>query len=101
MWKNKTENHEVEDKKHRTEKQDCRNFLKSLKTDNDRQKMKKNIVKKNCSKHFENLIGSISTILCSTISVVNPGINDNNIITGIPRANSSPLIYSIAILITK
>ena len=95
LLKTTTGDDEIKKLKNRREKHDYGKILKSLKIDNHYYRKKyKWLNKKIFLNNPENLKGSSSTIVCSTLSNVNPSI-------GIPTASSAALITSIAILITN
>ena len=96
LLKMKTRNDENKNLKHQTEKHDHENILKSLKIDNEyfNRKLKSLNEKKVLLIITETLIGSASTILSSTMGLLNPG-------AGISISSSTALLTSIAILITN
>ena len=95
LLKIKTRDDEIKNLKHQTENHDHENILKSLKIDNENYKKKyKSLNKKMSLIITEILIGSGSAKGTSTMSIINPSI-------GIVLTSSTPLITSIAILITN
>ena len=103
MLKLKTKDDEIKDLryqtenlKYQTEKKDLENILKSFKIDNEYYKNKyKSLNKKKVLLIItEILVGSASTISSSTTGLINPG-------AGIIISSSTPLLTSIAILITN
>ena len=91
----KTNVDKIKELKHKTEKLDQENILKSLKIDNDyhRKKHKRLNKKKVFIFNTEILIGSGLAITTSTLSIINPSI-------GLVLKNSTALLTSITILIT-
>ena len=96
LLKIKTEDDQLEELQYKTEKHDFENILKSLKNDNESYKKKYNSLnkKKILLIITENLIGSVSVISTSTMSLINPSI-------GIIISSSTALITSLARLITN
>ena len=95
LLKIKTKDDEIKDLKHKSEKHDHENILKSLKIDNEYYKKKyKNLNKKKILLIItEILVGSASAVGSSTMGLINPG-------AGI-ISSSTALLTSIAILITN
>ena len=96
LLKIKTRDDEIESLKYQAEKHDQENILKSLKIDNEYYKKKyKSLNKKKILLFItEILIGSVSTISSSTMSLIIPG-------AGIIISNSTASLTSIAVLITN
>ena len=96
LLKSRTKDDENKNIKHRTEKHDHENILKSLKNDNDYYKKKyKSLNKKKVLLMItEFLIGGGSTKSSSTLSKLNPSV-------GIVISSSAALLSSIAILIVN
>ena len=87
---------QLKELQYRTEKHDHENILKSPQSDSESYRKKYKALKKKKILLIitEILIGSGSAITSSTFSLINPSI-------GIPIANCSALLTSIAILITN
>ena len=96
LLKIKTKDDEIKELKYRTEKHDCENILKSLKIDNELLKKKYKSLNKMKVLLFisENLVGSASAVVSSTIGLIITGV-------GIVMSSSTALLTSIAILITN
>ena len=96
LLKIKTRDDEIKNLKYQTEKHDHENISKSLKVDNEYYKKKyKNLNKKKILLIItEILVGSVSSIGSSAMSMINPG-------AGIIISSSTALLTSIAILITN
>ena len=96
VLKIKTGDDEIKNLKYHTEELDHENILKSLKNDDEHYKKKYNNIYRKKVLLFitEILIGSASTISSSTIRLINP-------VAGIINSSSTPLLTSIAILITN
>ena len=96
LLKIKTKDDEIKELKYRTEKHDCENILKSLKIDNELLKKKYKSLNKMKVLLFisENLVGSASVVVSSTIGLIITGV-------GIVMSSSTALLTSIAILITN
>ena len=94
LLKIKTKNDEIKDLRYKIEKLDHENILKSLKIDNENYKKKyKNLnIKKKLIIITELLLGSVSAITTSTMSLIDPSI-------GIVLPSSTALLTCIAILI--
>ena len=96
LLKIKTRDDEVKELKHKTEKHDHVNIIKSLKVDNGfyRKKYKSLNKKKFLLIITETLIGSRSAISTMSMSLANPSIR-------IVLTSSTALLTSLAILITN
>ena len=96
LLKIKTRDDEIKNLKYQTEKHDYENILKSLKVDNEYYKKKYKALnqKKILLIITEILVGSVSAIGSSAMSMINPG-------AGIIISSSTALLTSIAILITN
>ena len=96
LLKIKTQADEIKNLKYQTETHDHEKVLKSLKIDNESYKKKyKSLNKKKVILFItEILIGSVSAISTSTMSLINPSI-------GIVLTSSTALLTSLAILITN
>ena len=92
----KTRDDETKNLNYQTEKHDHENILKSLEIDNEYYKKKYKYLnkKKVLLIITEILVGSASTISCSTMGLIIPG-------AGIINSSSTALLTSIAILITN
>ena len=96
LLKIKTKDYQLKELQYRTEKHDHENILKSLKADNEKyKKIYKSLNKKKIIIIItEILIGSVSAISRSSMSLINPSI-------GIVLTSSTALLTSLAILITN
>ena len=96
LLKRTTKDDQLTELQYKTEKHDHENILKSPKSDNEYYKRKyKNLIKKKVLLIItEFVIGSLSAISTSAMSVKNPSI-------GIVLTSSTALLTSIATLITN
>ena len=96
LLKIKTKDDEIKDLKCKSEKHDHENILKSLEIDNEYYKKKYETQNKRKMLLIitEILVGSVSAVGSSTMSLINPG-------AGIIISSSTALLTSIAVLMTN